>query len=77
MTHLSQLAAFGDEHYKVEKQVVDERTITNVTRLDGEQRIYELALMNGNASDSNLAAAREILQRANGRQASVEPIPDN
>lgn len=77
VTHLSQLAAFGDEHYKVEKQVVDERTVTNVTRLDGEQRIYELALMNGNASDSNLAAAREILQRANGRQASVEPIPDN
>ncbi len=69
VTHLPQLAAFGDEHYKVSKSVVDERTLTSVAHLGTEERIVELALMNGNTSASNLAAAREILDRAHERQA--------
>ena len=71
VTHLPQLAAFGDEHYKVSKSVVGERTLTHVAHLVDEERIFELALMNGNTSESNLAAAREILGRAHERQAKV------
>ena len=71
VTHLPQLAAFGDEHYKVSKSVVGERTLTHVAHLVDEDRIFELALMNGNTSESNLAAAREILGRAHEKQAKV------
>ena len=34
VTHLSQLAAFGDQHFRVSKQVVAERTLTGVDKLD-------------------------------------------
>ena len=68
VTHLPQLAAFGDEHYKVSKSVIDERTLTGVERLVEDERILELALMNGNTSPSNLSAARELLSRARERQ---------
>lgn len=74
VTHLSQLAVFGDQHFKVSKSVVEDRTLTSVARLDGAKRVYELALMNGNTSESNLAAAREILQRAEERQAAADSI---
>jgi len=68
VTHLPQLAAFGDEHYKVSKSVIDERTLTGVERLEDEGRVFELALMNGNTSQSNLTAARELLTRAHAHQ---------
>jgi len=68
VTHLPQLAAYGDEHYKVSKSVIDERTLTGVDRLVEDERIFELALMNGNTSQSNLSAARELLSRARERQ---------
>lgn len=68
VTHLPQLAAFGDEHYKVSKSVRDERTLTGVERLEDEGRVFELALMNGNTSQSNLTAARELLTRAHAHQ---------
>ena len=68
VTHLPQLAAFGDEHYQVTKQVIGDRTLTQVQRLDEEQRVLELAQMAGNISESNLTAARENLQQARKRQ---------
>ncbi len=68
VTHLPQLAAFGDEHYKVSKSVIDERTLTGVERLEDDGRVFELALMNGNTSQSNLTAARELLTRAHAHQ---------
>jgi DNA repair protein RecN (Recombination protein N) len=68
VTHLPQLAAFGDEHYQVTKQVIGDRTLTSVKRLDEEQRVLELAQMAGNISESNLTAARENLQQARKRQ---------
>ena len=70
VTHLPQLAAFGDEHYKVSKSVIADRTLTGVERLENEGRVFELALMNGNTSQSNLTAARELLTRAHERQAA-------
>jgi DNA repair protein RecN (Recombination protein N) len=64
VTHLSQLAAFGDQHYKVRKQVTGDRTITEVEELDETGRIVELAQMNGSMSESNLNAAQEAINRA-------------
>ncbi len=62
VTHLPQLAAFGAQHYHVEKQVDAGRTLTRVRLLTGEERIYELAQMLGGASNGTLQSAREILQ---------------
>jgi len=64
VTHLSQLAAFGDQHYRVRKQVTGDRTITEVEELEETGRIVELAQMNGSMSEANLNAAQEALTRA-------------
>jgi DNA repair protein RecN (Recombination protein N) len=64
ITHLPQLAAFGDQHFRVEKQIEAGRTITIVHSLEGPGRISELALMLGGESDVNLESARSLLQQA-------------
>ena len=47
VTHLPQLAAYGDVHFRVAKSVVGQRTVTRVKMLDDEERIGELAAMLG------------------------------
>ena len=64
VTHLPQLAAFGDRHFKVRKQVIEGRTITEVEALEDTGRIAELAQMNGSMSEANLNAAQEALNQA-------------
>jgi DNA repair protein RecN (Recombination protein N) len=64
ITHLPQLAAFGDQHFRVEKQIEAGRTITTVHTLEGPGRISELALMLGGDSDVNLESAKSLLQQA-------------
>ncbi len=44
VTHLPQLAAYGDQHFKVVKSVENGRTNTTVEILEGELRRRELAL---------------------------------
>ncbi len=61
VTHLPQLAAFGDQHFKVEKVLQDGRTVTHVIALDGEPRLRELANMLGEVSEGTLQSANEIL----------------
>ena len=39
ITHLPQLAGFGDLHFAVRKQVVDQRTGTELINLTGEERV--------------------------------------
>ncbi len=64
VTHLPQLAAFGDRHFKVQKLISDGRTVTSVDVLDDTGRIVELAQMNGSMSEANLNAAQEALTQA-------------
>jgi DNA repair protein RecN (Recombination protein N) len=66
VTHLPQLAAFGDEHYQVQKIVQGNRTITRVERLDGEPRLLELSQMLGEVGEGTLMSAHELLQVARG-----------
>jgi len=65
ITHLPQIAAEADTAYVIEKEVVGDKTITGIRRLDDEGRVMELARLLGGASvtDSVLATARELLQR--------------
>ena len=64
VTHLPQLAAFGNQHFHVMKQVVDGRTVTVVEVLSDTRRVDELAQMFGGKNDVNLAAAQETLNTA-------------
>lgn len=64
ITHLPQLAAFGDQHFHVEKQIQSGRTLTQLRQLDGEERLVELALMLGGLSEGTMQSARELLQTA-------------
>ena len=68
VTHLPQLASFGDQHYNVHKQISEGRTTTEVETLDDNGRIVELAQMTGSITESNLNAAREMLVQARQRQ---------
>ncbi|WP_376792972.1 DNA repair protein RecN [Thermoflexus sp.] len=62
VTHLPQLAGFGDAHFKVEKHVIGERTVARVTQLEGEERVAELAQMLGGTGRAAVQSAREILE---------------
>ncbi len=62
VTHLPQLAAFGEQHLQVQKQVRDGRTETQVEAVDGEKRLVELAQMMGEVSEGTRQSARELLQ---------------
>ncbi len=64
VTHLPQLAAFGDQHFHVHKVIENERTVTRVTLLDGEARLLELSQMLGEIGEGTLRSAHEILQAA-------------
>jgi len=69
ITHLPQVAALGDEHLRIEKQIADGRTRTVVTALQGRERAQEIAAMLGGTpvSDSTLRTANELLARAQGQ----------
>ena len=64
VTHLPQLAAFGEEHFQVQKALVEGRTVTQVAALSGEKRLIELAQMMGEVSDGTRQSARELFEAA-------------
>ena len=45
ITHQPQIAAPGDRHFYVEKTVSGERTVSRVTRLNGDEHVMEIARM--------------------------------
>lgn len=61
VTHLPQLAAFGDQHLTVSKYSDNERTTTKVQEIEGEERIKELAEMLGSGGSQALQTAQELL----------------
>ena len=63
ITHLPQIAKFGDHHFRIVKTVADGRTRTTIEPLDGPGRVEELARMLGGETigDQTLAHARELL----------------
>jgi DNA repair protein RecN (Recombination protein N) len=63
ITHLPQVAAQGEAHYVVDKQVRAGRTTTGIRPVDGEARIEEVARMLGgrDLTSVTLRHARELL----------------
>jgi DNA repair protein RecN (Recombination protein N) len=66
ITHLPQIAAMADLHLSVQKSVQDERTVTEVTVLDQENRLQAIAtLISGKQiSPSSLNLAAELVASA-------------
>ena len=62
VTHLPQLAAFGDQHLKVNKLTDHDRTTTQLIELEGQARSLELAEMLGSTSEKSLQTANELLE---------------
>ena len=71
VTHLPQLAAFGDQHFRVRKMVQGGRTSTEVDQLNDDNRLEELAQMLGSLTDANRTAAHETLETARKRAAEL------
>jgi len=63
VTHLAQVAAFGDAHYVVSKKQDDQTgAITTVVAVSGEERVVEIArMLAGETSEAALAYARQVL----------------
>ncbi len=62
VTHLPQLAAFGDVHLQVEKESRGGRMTTGVRFLHGEERLTELSAMLGSNSITGQQNAREMIE---------------
>jgi DNA repair protein RecN (Recombination protein N) len=63
ITHLPQIAAKGNTHFKVYKQDIDNVTTSNLVKLEYDERVVELAQMLGGAalSESAIAHAKQLL----------------
>ncbi len=66
ITHLPQIAVFADQHFKVEKVVRGERTLSTVSKLTRKEQQEEIARMLGGLkiTAKTRAAARELLVQA-------------
>ena len=62
ITHLPQVAAKGERHYKVSKRDTDERTVSTVVELTPDQRVREIAgmLSGEHITEEALSAARAL-----------------
>ena len=67
VTHLAQVAVRGQAHYVVQKAAGDEGAMpeTDLCQLDSAERPAEIArMLSGDATETSLAHARELLERA-------------
>lgn len=66
ITHLAQIAALADNHYKVSKETVDGMTVSKLRVLDYKQRIDEVARIMGGVeiSEQILKSAEELINNS-------------
>lgn len=72
ITHLPQVAAYGDSHFSVQKLVARERTFVELSSLEGETREQELSDMLGALGEPSVVGARELLSRAKAWKAEPQ-----
>ena len=63
ITHLAQIAAHADHHYKVAKRIDNDRVVSEIHLLNREERIREIARIMGGEqlSDKLMQSAEELL----------------
>ena len=62
ITHLPQIAAMADSHYIIEKKVENNKTITNIRKIDSKQSINEIArlIQGAEITESTILNATEM-----------------
>lgn len=72
ITHLPQIAAKADEHFRVDKTLRNKRTRTEITLLDEENRVFELARMlaGDSVNEETMAFAKGLLRK--GKKSSFK-----
>ncbi len=75
ITHLPQVAAAASRQFVVNKVIRDERTLSSLSEVTGQDRVEEIARMLGGTSDSALAHAQELLRHAAPPAPSPAPRP--
>jgi DNA repair protein RecN (Recombination protein N) len=69
ITHLAPVAAFGNSHLVVTKELEEGRTLSRIQRVTDEARVDELARMLGGITPASRGHARELLDSAAGQRA--------
>lgn len=71
ITHLPQIAAMADHHYRIAKQAVDKATVTGITELTESESVEELARLLGGEelTDAVRENAKELLLTAAKKKA--------
>lgn len=65
ITHLPQIAAYGDDNYLITKSISGDRSITNIDHLDSDSKVKMVATLfsGSDNSSSALNAAEELIER--------------
>ena len=71
ITHLPQIAAMADDHYKIAKQAVKNKTVTDIVHMEESEAVDELARMLGSdeITDTVRENARELIATARKKKA--------
>ena len=64
VTHLPQIAAYGDDNYLISKSIDSDKTYTKLDHLDGEAKVRMIATLFSGSSDNEnaLQAARDLIE---------------
>lgn len=70
ITHLPQIAAMADSNYKIAKKALDNKTVTNITKLEADEVVEELARMLGgeDITDAVRDNANELINTARAKK---------
>jgi DNA repair protein RecN (Recombination protein N) len=68
ITHLAQIAAFSDHHYKISKEESQGRTVTTIKALDQKEKTQEIARLLGglHVTETTLRNAEELIAESAG-----------
>ena len=67
ITHLAQIASFGDVNFKIEKYDENNNTVTSVKRLSVEGKVLEISrMLSGSTNETAISHAKEIIDSSNG-----------
>lgn len=74
ITHLPQIAAFGNHHYKILKTFDENSTYTNVVPLSHEEKVNEIARLLGgtNITETTIKSAEELIKLSNENNSKVK-----
>jgi DNA repair protein RecN (Recombination protein N) len=71
VTHLPQIAAYGDAHFQIRKEIAGDRTVTIVKELERTERVEELASMLGNVTSTTRQSVDELLKEVDHTKKAV------